>query len=279
MRAYKTNRDRPNRIESAIVTADTRTLEPKLVGLLNLSSRHGQHRRLVRSRQTPPRQRNQVVGLPASIDGLPSLVHHLVQDVLAELQSDEVARDADIRSLLPITLEKMADRMRGLAPRRNAEPGPPSAAVELISSVDPSVRLAALRTETTLRVGALELDLIDRTARRGDRQIDLRPREFLLLKYMVQRSDKLLTRATVLKDVWHYKFVPETNLVDVHLGRLRRKVDAANEAPMIHNIRGVGFVLSANPLWQGSPPNRTERSTTLRSKANPRSEGLYNGHQ
>ena len=140
MRAYKTNRDRPNRIESAIVTADTRTLEPKLVGLLNLSSRHGQHRRLVRSRQTPPRQRNQVVGLPASIDGLPSLVHHLVQDVLAELQSDEVARDADIRSLLPITLEKMADRMRGLAPRRNAEPGPPSAAVELISSVDPSAQ-------------------------------------------------------------------------------------------------------------------------------------------
>ena len=196
MRAYKTNRDRPNRIESAIVTADTRTSEPKLVGLLNLSSRPGQHRRLVRSTQTPPRQRNQVVGLPASIDGLPSLVHHLVQDVLAELQSDEIARDADIRSLLPITLEKMADRMRGLAPRRNAEPGPPSAAVELISSVDPSVRLAALRTETTLRVGALELDLIDRTARRGDRQIDLRPREFLLLKYMVQRSDKLLTRAT-----------------------------------------------------------------------------------
>ena len=279
MRAYKTNRDRPNRIESAIVTADTRTSHPKLVGLLNLSSRPGQHRRLVRSTQTPPpRQRNQVVGLPASIDGLPSLVHHLVQDVLAELQSDEVARDADIRSLLPITLEKMADRMRGLAPRRSAEPGSPSTAVGLGSSVDPAVRPPA-RTETTLRVGALELDLIDRTARRGDRQIDLRPREFLLLKYMMQRSENLLTRATLLKEVWHYKFVPDTNLVDVHLGRLRRKVDAANEAPMIHNIRGVGFVLSANPLWQGSPPNRTERSTTLRSKANPRSEGLYNGHQ
>src|SRR5260370_22222895 len=68
--------------------------------------------------------------------------------------------------------------------------------------------------ETVLRVGPLELDLIDRTAKRGDRPIDLRPREFHLLKYMMQRIDQLLTRATLFKDVWHYKFVPETNLVD-----------------------------------------------------------------
>jgi len=85
--------------------------------------------------------------------------------------------------------------------------------------------------ETVLRVGPLELDLIDRTAKRGDRPTDLRPREFHLLKYMMQRIDQLLTRATLFKDVWHYKFVPETNLVDVHMGRLRRKVDGANEAP------------------------------------------------
>ena len=99
--------------------------------------------------------------------------------------------------------------------------------------------------ETVLCVGPLELDLIDRTAKRGDRPIDLRPREFHLLKYMMQRIDQLLTRATLFKDVWHYKFVPETNLVDVHMGRLRRKVDGANEAPMIRNVRGAGFVLSA----------------------------------
>ena len=102
-----------------------------------------------------------------------------------------------------------------------------------------------------LRVGPLELDLIDRTAKRGDRPIDLRPREFQLLKYMMQRSDKLLTRAVLLKEVWHYKSVPETNLVDVQMGLLRRKVDGANEAPMIRNVRGVGFVLDAIPLSQG----------------------------
>jgi len=72
---------------------------------------------------------------------------------------------------------------------------------------------------------------------------------------MMQRNDEVLTRATLLKEVWHYKFVPETNLVDVHLGRLRRKVDAPNEAAMIRNIRGTGFVLSANPLSLASPPS------------------------
>ena len=88
-----------------------------------------------------------------------------------------------------------------------------------------------------LRVGALELDFTAQVAKRGDHPIDLRPREFQLLKYMMQRSDQLLTRATLLKEVWHYKFVPGTNLVAVHMGRPRRKVDGSDE--------GAGFFLSA----------------------------------
>ena len=103
--------------------------------------------------------------------------------------------------------------------------------------------------ETILRVGPLELDLIDRTAKRGDRPIDLRPREFQLLRYMVQHSDQLLTRADLLIDVWNYKFVPKTNLIDVHMGRLRRAVDGPNEAPMIRTVPGKGFVLSAAPAF------------------------------
>jgi DNA-binding winged helix-turn-helix (wHTH) protein len=102
-----------------------------------------------------------------------------------------------------------------------------------------------------LRVGSLELDLINRSAKRGDRHIDLRPREFQLLKYMMQRSDTFLTRAALLKEVWHYKFVPKTNLVDVQMGLLRRKVDGANEARMIRTVRGVGFVLDATSPSQG----------------------------
>jgi len=77
---------------------------------------------------------------------------------------------------------------------------------------------------------------------------------------MMQRNDKLLTRATLLKEVWNYKFVPETNLVDVHMGRLRRKVDGPDEAPVIRNVRGAGFVLSAAPCSRGSLSRAAERS-------------------
>jgi DNA-binding winged helix-turn-helix (wHTH) protein len=100
--------------------------------------------------------------------------------------------------------------------------------------------------ETILRVGTLELDLIERTARRDKRWIDLLPREFRLLKYMMQHSDQLLARGTLLHDVWHCKFIPKTNRVDVHMSRLRHKVDGPNEMPMIHNVRGVGFILQAD---------------------------------
>jgi DNA-binding response OmpR family regulator len=184
------------------------------------------------------------------IDGLPILVRFVVRDIPVEMQSDFVARGANIHALLSTTLETMVARMRGSSPQCDAPSKPPLAIVELISNGEPSVRLPAPSDETVLRVGPLELDLLDRSARRGDRQIDLRPREFQLLKYMMQRSDKSLTRAALLKDVWHYRFVPETNLVDVHMGRLRRKIDGPNDAPMIRNVRGVGFVLSAGSLAQ-----------------------------
>jgi two-component sensor histidine kinase len=109
----------------------------------------------------------------------------------------------------------------------------------------PSALLQPKDRETVLRVGPLQLDLIDRTARRQDRAINLLPREFRLLEYMMRREEQLLTRAMLLQEVWNYKFVPRTNLIDVHLGRLRRKVDKPQELPMIHNVRGVGFILRA----------------------------------
>jgi DNA-binding response OmpR family regulator len=117
----------------------------------------------------------------------------------------------------------------------------PLSIVEIISRIESLVE----PRETVLRVGSLELDLFGRTAKRGDRPIDLRPREFQLLRYMMQRSDLLLTRETLFKEVWHYKFVPDSNLIDVYMGRLRRKVDGSDEAPMIRTVRGTGFVLSA----------------------------------
>jgi DNA-binding response OmpR family regulator len=193
---------------------------------------------------------NEMAELQADIDGLPVLFRFLVKDVPAKMQSGVAACHADLHSLLSSTLEKIVDRMRGSSPRTADSSKPPLAIVEMISNGESLAEPPAPPMETVLRVGPLELDLLDRTARRGERQIDLRPREFRLLKYMMERSDKLLARATLLKDVWHYKFLPETNLVDVHMGRLRRKVDGPNEPPMIRSVRGVGFVLGATPLAQ-----------------------------
>jgi DNA-binding response OmpR family regulator len=211
----------------------------------------------------PPTSRSEVAELLVDVDGLPILIRFVVQDVPAEMQSRLVSNDAYIHSLLSRALERVVDRLQE-SPLRNGAPSKqPLAIVELTSGEDPSVRPQALPNETVLRVGPLELDLLDRTAKRGDRRIDLRPREFQLLKYMMQRSDKWLTRAMLLKDVWHYKFVPETNLVDVHMGRLRRKVDGPDEAPVIRNVRGVGFVLSAIPLSQASRSRPAERSGNL----------------
>jgi DNA-binding winged helix-turn-helix (wHTH) protein len=210
--------------------------------------------------------RNEMAELVTEIDGLPILVRVLVKDRPAGRQSsdgDFISEDADMHSLLSSALGKMVDRMGGSFLRSDDPSKQPLAIVELISGAKPLVPPRAQPNETVLRVGSLELDLIDRIAKRGDRPIDLRPREFQLLKYMMQRSDELLTRATLFKDVWHYNFDPETNLVDVHMGLLRRKVDGSNEVPMIRNVRGAGFVLSATPISQGSPTRPLERSTNL----------------
>jgi DNA-binding winged helix-turn-helix (wHTH) protein len=218
---------------------------------------------MVRNTRMPPNSQNAMAEVMADIDGFPVLVRLLVKDIPAKMQSDFVANGADVQSLLSIKLGKIVDRMRDSSLQGDPPPKPPLAVVEPESGDDLLAGPPAQPNDTVLHVGPLELDLLDRTAKRGERQIELRPREFRLLKYMMQRSDKLLTRAILLKDVWNYKFVPETNLVDVHMGRLRRKVDGPNESPMISNVRGVGFVLSAAPLSQGSSSRPTERSENL----------------
>jgi two-component system OmpR family response regulator len=137
------------------------------------------------------------------------------------------------------------DRVRGLRAGGDDYLTKPFATVELIARIEALLRRPTDSRDTVLRVGTLELDLMERTAKRGDRTIDLLPREFRLLEYMMRRKDQVLTRAMLLEEVWRYKFVPQTNLVDVHMGRLRHKVDEPKEPPMIHNVRGVGFILRA----------------------------------
>ena len=190
-----------------------------------------------------------VTELTLHVDGFSVVVRLFPDDVSAMRESGRVS--AETRSLLLSTFEKVFDGIRGASqPATDLPPRSVPTTQELASDAEIATTPGTAPARTVLRVGPLEIDLLERTARRGDRQIALRPREFGLLRYMMERSDRLLTRAKLLQEVWNYKFVPQTNLVDVHMGRLRRKVDGADEPAMIRSVRGAGFVLSANPLIQ-----------------------------
>ena len=159
----------------------------------------------------------------------------------------EALRQEQVRTpvLVLSALGSVDDRVRGLRMGGDDYLTKPFAIVELMARIEALLRRPAETRDTILQVGPLELDLIKRSAKRGERSIDLLPREFRLLEYMMQRNDQLLTRAMLLEEVWNYKFVPATNLVDVHMGRLRHKIDGPNETPMIYSVRGAGFILRA----------------------------------
>jgi two-component system OmpR family response regulator len=159
----------------------------------------------------------------------------------------EVVRKERVRTpvLVLSALGAVDDRVRGLRAGGDDYLTKPFALAELLARIEALLRRPAENRDTILRVGPLELDLLSRTAKRNDRPIELLPREFRLLEYMMRRKDQLLTRAMLFEEVWNYNFVPQSNLVDVHMGRLRRKVDLPEEQPMIHNVRGEGFILRA----------------------------------
>ena len=115
------------------------------------------------------------------------------------------------------------DRIRGLRAGGDDYLTKPFALGELVARLEALLRRPADVADTKMKVGPLEIDLLTRTVKRGDRTIELLPREFRLLEYMMRRKDQLLTRAMLFEEVWNYKIVPKSNLVDVHMGRLRRK--------------------------------------------------------
>jgi mono/diheme cytochrome c family protein len=122
----------------------------------------------------------------------------------------------------------------------------PFAVAEMLARVDAlSRRSPWVGMETVLRVGDLEMDLVARTASRAGRQIGLRPREFRLLEYLARHAGEVITRSLLLQHVWGLHFDPATNLIDVYVGRLRRKIDSEQASPIIHTVRGVGFCIRA----------------------------------
>src|SRR4029079_6670970 len=138
------------------------------------------------------------------------------------------------------------DRVRGLRAGGDDYLVKPFAFVEFLARVEALARRSAtVVKETVLRVADLALDLVSRTVRRGGRNVDLLPREFQVLEYLVRNEGQVVSRAMLLQHVWDLHFDPNTNIIDVYVGRVRRKVDAQETCPLIHTVRGIGFLLRA----------------------------------
>ena len=121
----------------------------------------------------------------------------------------------------------------------------PFAYAELSARIDSLLRRrqSAGSEVTELRVGDLELNLLTREARRAGRTIELQPREFRLLEYLMRQAERVVTRTMLLEAVWDYHFDPQTNVIDVHISRLRQKIDRGHPKPLLHTVRGAGYRL------------------------------------
>jgi two-component system OmpR family response regulator len=164
------------------------------------------------------------------------------------LKTLEILRKEGVKVpvLIISALSAVDERIRGLKAGGDDYLSKPFAMAELAARVEALMRrLDDVRT-TKLHAGDLEMDLIEQTVHRGSIRIDLLPREFKLLGYFLRHPGQLITRTMLLKDVWHYHFSLETNVVDVHISNLRKKVDVRGNASLIVNIRGAGFMLNDN---------------------------------
>ena len=163
-------------------------------------------------------------------------------EVVRRLREDGVSTPALIIS----ALGEVDDRVRGLRAGGDDYLVKPFALAEMLARVDALARRSStLVKDTMLRIGDLEADLLERRARRGGVDVELLPREFQLLEYFVRNEGRVVSRAMLLANVWDVHFDPMTNIVDVYVGRLRRKLDKAGQEPLIHTVRGVGFCLRA----------------------------------
>ena len=157
-------------------------------------------------------------------------------------------RDAGIvtPALIISALAEIDDRVRGLRSGGDDYLIKPFAFTELLARIEALARRSTtLVKETILRVGDLELDLVSRTVNRAGREIELLPREFQVLEYLVRNEGQVVPRAMLLQHVWDLHYDPTTNIIDVYVGRVRRKVDSQQSYPLIHTIRGVGFCVRA----------------------------------
>ena len=172
--------------------------------------------------------------LPGGIDGL---------QVLATLRAQENPTPV----LFLSAMAQVDDRVTGLKAGADDYLTKPFAFSELLARVEALARRSRnTGPETRLAVGDLDMDLLSRTVRRQAQKIELQPREFRLLEYLMRHANQVVTRTMLLEGVWDYHFDPQTNVIDVHVSRLRQKIDKPFDAPMIHTVRSAGYMLRAD---------------------------------
>ena len=172
--------------------------------------------------------------LPGGIDGL---------QVLATLRG----HDDPTPVLFLSAMAQVDDRVTGLKAGADDYLTKPFAFSELLARVEALARRGRnTGPETRLAVGDLDMDLLSRTVRRQAQKIELQPREFRLLEYLMRHANQVVTRTMLLEGVWDYHFDPQTNVIDVHVSRLRQKIDKPFDAPMIHTVRSAGYMLRAD---------------------------------
>jgi two-component system OmpR family response regulator len=154
--------------------------------------------------------------------------------------------EVNIPVLMISALSDVDERIRGLRAGGDDYMTKPFASEELAARLEVLLRRReATPRQSHLAVADLDLDLITRIAHRAGVEIRLMPTEYKLLEFMMRNSGQVLTRTMIFEAIWGYHFDPGTNLIDVHLGRLRRKIDRPGLAPLIHTIRGSGYALNA----------------------------------
>jgi len=171
--------------------------------------------------------------LPGGMDGIV---------VLSTLR----ATGSDVPVLVLSALSAVDDRVRGLKAGGDDYLTKPFAFLELTARLDVLVhRRASPERVVKLRVDDLEMDLLTRKVCRAGNGIELLPREFRLLEYLMRNTGQIVTRAMMFEEVWHYRYDEQTNVIDVHLSKLRRKIDLPGMPQLIHTVRGSGYVLHA----------------------------------
>ena len=160
---------------------------------------------------------------------------------------EALRKDGDQTPVLFLSaLGEITDRVTGLKAGGDDYLVKPYAFAELIARVEALARRRETGSvQTLLRVGDLEMDLIGREVRRQGKEIDLQPREFQLLEYLMRNAGQSVTRTMLLEKVWEYHFDPQTNVIDVHISRLRSKIDKGFDRPMLQTVRGAGYRLEA----------------------------------